>query len=152
MDDELMQIGQVATRIGLSLRTIRYYDEMDVITPSARSPGGFRLYTKFDVQRLALVKKLKPLEFSLDQIRQLLSVIEALEHDPGDDEERTADLHGRLAMFRTAVDSRVDTLRAQLDTLEALSEELKTLSRTTHHENRLFRSPDPSQRSRNPHG
>jgi DNA-binding transcriptional MerR regulator len=143
MGEELMQIGQVATRIGLSLRTIRYYDEMNVITPSARSAGGFRLYTPSDVQRLALVKKLKPLEFSLDQIRALLVTIDELEGDPGDDAERTADLQGRLSMFRTAVDSRVDTLRAQLDTLEALSRELKSRTRATRQRDHLSSSPDP---------
>src|SRR5690348_10590123 len=49
MTDPTMQIGEVADRIGLSLRTIRYYEEVGLITPSARSPGGFRLYTEDDV-------------------------------------------------------------------------------------------------------
>ena len=39
----LMQIGEVAERVGYSFRTIRYYDEMGLVSPAHRSPGGFRL-------------------------------------------------------------------------------------------------------------
>ena len=47
----LLQIGQVAEATGLSLKTIRHYDEVGLVTPSERSPGGFRLYTTADVDR-----------------------------------------------------------------------------------------------------
>lgn len=57
------QIGEVAERTGLSLRTIRYYEEVGLITPSARSQGGFRLYTEEDIARLGVVKAMKPLDF-----------------------------------------------------------------------------------------
>jgi DNA-binding transcriptional MerR regulator len=59
-----MQIGEVAERTALSLRTIRYYEEVGLVPPSARTQGGFRLYTEADVERLLLVKRMKPLEFS----------------------------------------------------------------------------------------
>jgi DNA-binding transcriptional MerR regulator len=42
---ELHQIGAVANAVGLSLRTIRYYEEVEVVPPSGRTAGGFRLYT-----------------------------------------------------------------------------------------------------------
>ena len=131
MSDELMQIGQVATRIGLSLRTIRHYDDVGLVTPSARSAGGFRLYTEADVERLALIKRLKPLDFSLDQIRELLATVDGLRSTGGDDPERTTDLLGRLAMFRAATDSRLETLRHQADNLESLSRDLKNLDATS---------------------
>lgn len=130
MSDELMQIGQVSTRIGLSLRTIRHWDEMGLVTPSARSAGGFRLYTQADLDRLAFVKRLKPLEFSLEQIRELLATVDAVRDNDGSDEQRTRDLLGRLAMFRAATDSRLDALRHQVDSLEALSRDLKSLDGT----------------------
>ena len=60
-----MQIGEVAEQVGLSLRTIRYYEEVGLVTPSSRTSGGFRLYTETEVARLRLVKRMKPLEFSL---------------------------------------------------------------------------------------
>ncbi|MFE6489944.1 MerR family transcriptional regulator, partial [Streptomyces sp. NPDC057757] len=52
MSGEHMQIGEVATRTELSLRTIRHYEETGLVMPSARSQGGFRLYTEADVARL----------------------------------------------------------------------------------------------------
>jgi MerR family copper efflux transcriptional regulator len=67
-----MQIGEVAARTSLSLRTIRYYEEVGLAPPSARTTGGFRLYTEGDVQRLELIKQMKPLDFSLEQMRDLL--------------------------------------------------------------------------------
>ncbi len=123
-----MQIGEVASRVGLSLRTIRHYDEVGLVAPSERSAGGFRLYTESDVERLALVKMLKPLDFTLEQMRELLATMDAVRNDPRDDEEATAQLLGRLAMFRAAADSRVEALRAQVQGLETLSRELKALA------------------------
>jgi DNA-binding transcriptional MerR regulator len=123
-----MQIGEVATRVGLSLRTIRHWDEVGLVVPSKRSAGGFRLYTEADIDRLALVKTLKPLDFSLEQMRELLATIDGLENDTGEDGELTAELTGRLAVFRAAADSRVEALRAQVQGLEMLSRELRRLA------------------------
>ncbi len=61
------QIGEVAELVGLSLRTIRHYEEVDLVPPSGRSSGGFRLYTDADIARLRLVKHMKPLDFTLEE-------------------------------------------------------------------------------------
>ena len=77
MDEgEFMQIGEVAERTSLSLRTIRYYEEVGLVVPSGRSQGRFRLYSEADVRRLWLIRKLKPLDLSLDQIRELLAALD----------------------------------------------------------------------------
>ena len=131
MSDELMQIGQVSTRIGLSLRTIRHYDDVGLVTPSARSAGGFRLYTEADVDRLALIKRIKPLDFSLEQIKELLTAVDALEQHDDLEPDRVDDLLGRLSMFRAAADSRLEALRYQVDSLEWLSRDLKNLDAST---------------------
>jgi DNA-binding transcriptional MerR regulator len=123
-----MQIGEVAAKVGLSLRTIRHWDEMGLVVPSERSAGGFRLYTEADIERLALVKTLKPLEFSLEQMRDLLDTIDGLADESGDDPARTAELMGRLAVYRSATDSRVEALRAQIQGLEMLARELRRLA------------------------
>lgn len=82
MQGDLMQIGEVAQRTGLSLRTIRYYEEVDLVAPSARTQGGFRLYTEADAQRLCLVKRMKPLDFNLGEMRELLALLDGFElHD-----------------------------------------------------------------------
>ncbi|WP_219412634.1 MerR family transcriptional regulator [Pseudonocardia nigra] len=118
-----MQIGEVAARVGLSLRTIRHWDEVGLVVPSERSAGGFRLYTEADVQRLELVKSLKPLDFSLEQIRELLATMDAAER--GDDTPAVA---ARLATFRSAAHDRVEVLRAQVQGLEMLTRELRRLT------------------------
>lgn len=124
----VMQIGEVAARVGLSLRTIRHYDQVGLVVPSERSAGGFRLYSEADVDRLALIKRLRPLDFSLEQIRDLLAVIDGVSGDDGGDPERTEQLSGRLAMYRAAADSRIEALRAQVFGLEQLSRELRKLA------------------------
>ncbi|WP_341242137.1 MerR family transcriptional regulator [uncultured Nocardioides sp.] len=107
-----MQIGEVAALTGLSLRTLRYYEEVGLVTPSARSAGGFRLYTAVDVDRFELVKRMKPLDFSLEDMRGLLAVVDALDAEP--DEAERARLLGELESLRAAAEERVDTLRTRL--------------------------------------
>lgn len=71
-------IGAVAERTGLSLRTLRHWDEVGLVTPSGRTDGGFRLYTESDVERILLVRRMKPLGFSLDEMADLLDVTDRL--------------------------------------------------------------------------
>jgi DNA-binding transcriptional MerR regulator len=82
MPDETatMQIGELADRTEMSLRTIRHYDEVGLLTPSGRSEGGFRLYTHDDYLRLMVIRRMKPLGFSLDEMAELLRVVDALDH------------------------------------------------------------------------
>ena len=70
------QIGEVSDRIGLSLRTLRYYEEVGLVAPSARTDGGFRLYSEADVQRLLLVKNMKAFDLKLEEMSALLSVLD----------------------------------------------------------------------------
>jgi len=97
MIDEHYQIGEVAESVGLSLRTIRYYEEIGLVTPSGRTEGGFRLYTDSDVDRLRLVKALKPVGMSLETMGELL---EAADHVAGssDIEASRARLEAALAV------------------------------------------------------
>ncbi|MFC6091508.1 MerR family transcriptional regulator [Saccharothrix lopnurensis] len=105
-----MQIGEVAERTGLSLRTIRYYEEVGLVVPNARSQGGFRLYTEPDVDRLQVIKRMKPLGFQLEEVRELLGILDALP-SPGDDRGEHLD---RLARFHARAEERCGELRAQL--------------------------------------
>jgi DNA-binding transcriptional MerR regulator len=118
----LMQIGEAAERVGLSIRTIRHYEEAGLIVPSARSEGGFRPYTEPDLDRLAVVKRMKPLGFTLDEMRDLLAVLDALDTATG--VERAA-LLDRLGMFHTAATTRVTALRDQLAMAEGFADTLR---------------------------
>ncbi|WP_116244722.1 MerR family transcriptional regulator [Nocardiopsis sp. FIRDI 009] len=119
-----MRIGEVAERTGLSLRTIRYYGEVDLVVPSARSRGGYRLYTETDVDRLQLIKRMKPLGFSLDETRELLAAVDGLSADDTDEDERAA-LAERLDSFEAAIADRCVTLRRQLEMAEEFAERLR---------------------------
>ncbi|WP_435111120.1 MerR family transcriptional regulator [Nocardiopsis synnemataformans] len=119
-----MQIGEVAERTGLSLRTIRYYGEVGLVEPSARSRGGFRLYTETDVDRLNLIKRMKPLEFSLEETRELLEAVDRLSSaETGPDERRA--LSERLDAFEAAIVARCQTLRGQLAMAEEFAGRLR---------------------------
>jgi len=68
-----MHIGELADRLGLSQRSLRHWDEIGLLTPSGRSDGNFRLYSEADEAKARFVMLMKPLGFSLDEIRTLLS-------------------------------------------------------------------------------
>ncbi|UJW30396.1 MerR family transcriptional regulator [Saccharothrix sp. AJ9571] len=118
---EQMQIGEVAERTGLSLRTIRYYEEVGLVVPSARSQGGFRLYTEPDIDRLQLIKRMKPLGFQLEEMRDLLAIL-----DPTPGSPEIEDPAARLAEFREATGKACADLRAKL----AIAEEFEVLLRS----------------------
>jgi len=119
----MYQIGEVAEAVGLSLRTIRHYEEVGLVPPSGRSAGGFRLYTDDDVERLGLVKHMKPLDFTLDEMRQLLAARDHLAG--GASGRRRAELVERLEAFAAAAEQRCEALRAQVAAAEAMSEMLR---------------------------
>jgi MerR family transcriptional regulator, copper efflux regulator len=119
-----MQIGEAAERVGLSIRTIRHYEDAGLIIPSARSDGGFRLYTEPDLARLAVVKRMKPLGFTLEEMRDLLGVLDALATGTADTAELAA-LRDRLAMYHQAALARVQALREQLATAEGFAQQIQ---------------------------
>lgn len=116
----LMQIGQVAERTGLSLRTIRWYEEEGLVVPTARTEGGFRLYSDDDVARLEVIKRMKPLGFALEEMRELLTLLADL--DSGD--RNRAQLVDRLRMFHEAATARVTALKEQLAVAEGFADTL----------------------------
>ncbi|MFS8198051.1 MerR family transcriptional regulator [Streptomyces sp. CWNU-52B] len=125
MSSEHMQIGEVGARTELPLRTIRYYETTGLVTPSACSKGGFRLYTRADVARLQAIRRMQPLDFTLDQIRDLLAVTDRLDSD----EELTAyerqSLLRRVREYEQSAAWQVDRLRTQLTQAEEFRQTLR---------------------------
>lgn len=120
-----MHIGELAERTGLSLRTIRHYDEVGLLKPSGRSDGGFRLYSADDLSRLMVIRRMKPLGFSLEEMAELLAVIDGLdaESEGADVPKLRADLdrfvalaierRDKLAQQLAMADEFLDLLRAR---------------------------------------
>ncbi|WP_199838768.1 MerR family transcriptional regulator [Streptomyces sp. TN58] len=130
MDGKHMQIGEVAARTELSLRTIRHYEETGLVVPSARSQGGFRLYTEADVARLMVIRRMKPLGFTLDQMRDLLDATDRLDAGADLDADDREALLERVRTYQQAAAEQVDKLRVQLSRAGDFEATLR--SRLTH--------------------
>ena len=122
MTEETMQIGKLADRTGMSIRSLRHYDEIGLLVPSARTEGGFRLYTFEDAERLLLIRRMKPLGYSLEQMRELLDVVDELEAHPEDTENRA-----RLDEIRAEALERQAKLRKQVAAADEFVERLAAL-------------------------
>lgn len=121
----LMQIGDVAERTGLSLRTVRHYEEVGLLPAAERSPGGFRLYDDAAVERLLVIKQMKPLEFTLEEMRELLDAVDELATTP--DDGRRAELLVALSRYQQLVVERISKLRERLRGAERLRASLEEL-------------------------
>ena len=127
MSGEVWQIGEVAARTELSIKTIRHYDEVGLVVPSARSAGGFRLYTADDVDRLLAIRRMKPLGFTLDEMRQLLEALDVVASRSAS----SADLEsarGYLAACHARAVQACDALTRQLSYAAELTDQLAEFS------------------------
>jgi DNA-binding transcriptional MerR regulator len=130
VNNDTFQIGDVAARVGLSLRTLRYWEEVGLVEPTGRTDGGFRLYAEGDIQRLLLVRALKPADFSLEELQEILRLRDGLA-DPGLDAATRATLERDLARFLERAADRCKILRERLVAAELAMESLRqSLSRT----------------------
>lgn len=127
MTDHHHQIGEVADRVGLSLRTIRYYEEIGLVEPSGRTDGGFRLYTEADIARLRLVKALKPVGMSLETMGELLQCADLLAGPEPDD---LGEVEHRFQQVLALAHERCDELEERLRVAREALRELDRLQLT----------------------
>jgi MerR family copper efflux transcriptional regulator len=69
-----MRIGEIAQRSGIAAHTIRFYEDKQLVTRAARADSGYRVYSDRTVDELAFIQRAKRLGFSLDEIREILSL------------------------------------------------------------------------------
>ena len=112
----LLRINEVAAETGLTTRAIRYYEEIGLLEPAARSDGDYRLYDASDLERLAFIRSLRDdAGFSLAQIGQLLEDERARERNrerfrqTGDPDERRS----LILDARARVDNQIEILEAK---------------------------------------
>ncbi len=109
-----MNIGEAAERTSLPPKTIRYYEEIDLVTPD-RGANGYRRYSDKDVHRLRFLQRARSLGFSIDECRLLLSLYQ-------DRHRASADVKA-LALDKVAeIDRKIDELQSLRLTLSALAE------------------------------
>lgn len=104
------KIGEVAELTGLSIRTLRHYDEFGLVEPSAHTSGGFRLYTGADIERLLLIRRMKPLGFTLERMKDFLEAADAVRRDGAGAHEARATVES----VREEAEQRYHDLRARL--------------------------------------
>jgi len=118
--EETMHIGELAERTGMSLRTIRHYGDVGLLPASARTEGGFRVYSEADQQRLMRIKYLKPLGFSLEELTEVVALLELETLDAQQRERAEASLEHvvkerqKLAAYLDQADILAEQLREQL--------------------------------------
>lgn len=120
---QMMQIGDVALHTGLSLRTVRYYEETGLVVPRMRTSGGFRLYSTAEIERLEMVKQLKPLGFSLEEMREILQLLDVLHVDSADECARA-----KLGEHARTVEDHCRVLERQLSQAKDIAATLQRIS------------------------
>jgi DNA-binding transcriptional MerR regulator len=107
----MYSIGEVSRRTGVKVPTIRYYEQMGLMTPGERSEGNQRRYGRPDVERLAFIRHARDLGFEIDRIRQLLALGNHPQA-PCADADQIARAH--LAQVREKID-RLKRLEGELE-------------------------------------
>lgn len=120
----LLQIGKVAERTGLSVRTIRWYEETGLVVPSLRTEGGFRLYSEDDVTRLLAVKRMKPLGLSLEEMADFLVLLERTAAPTTLDDAALAEAAARLDEYAGQTGERIRKLERDLANAHDLAQQL----------------------------
>lgn len=112
-----MRIGELAARAGVSVRSLRYYEEQGLLT-SSRSPSGQRHYTEVEVERVSFIQRLYTAGLSSRTIAELLPCVETPSHENSD-----AALQ-RMTQERDQISEHIEDLtetRRSLDELIAQS-------------------------------
>ena len=108
-----MTVGEVAKKIGVTVRTLQYYDKEGLLSPSAESEGGRRLYTDKDLVILHQIISLKSLGFSLNDIKHRLISLET-----------PSDVANALTEQADSIRKKIEQLTATLTAIEQLKEEV----------------------------
>jgi len=108
----LMNIGSVAVQTGLSAKTIRYYEELDLVNP-VRSSNGYRQYSSNDIHHLQFLQRARSMSFTIDECRQLLSLY-------ANEERASADV-------KALATEKIESIAQKITELEALRESLSGL-------------------------
>lgn len=109
-----MNIGDVSNKTGLPPKTIRYYEDIELVKPD-RLPNGYRDFNDSDIHRLAFLQRSRSLGFSIEECRQLLSLYE-------DKNRASADVKALAVEKVSEIDRKVEELKSLRTTLKKLAD------------------------------
>ncbi|MCD8799919.1 MerR family transcriptional regulator [Mammaliicoccus sciuri] len=99
-----MTVKEIAQLVGISVRTLHHYDEINLLNPSNVSSSGYRLYSDENVDRLQQILFFKELDFPLKKIKEILD-------DPSFDKEEALNMHKKMLINkRTRIDQMIQTI------------------------------------------
>lgn len=110
-----MNIGQAATASGISAKMIRYYESVGLIPTAKRADSGYRVYSNDDVHTLQFIHRARSLGFSVDRMRDLLSLWQ-------DRSRASADVKAVAMAHAAELDEKILALQTMRDTLTHLAE------------------------------
>ncbi|MCU6664885.1 HTH-type transcriptional regulator ZntR [compost metagenome] len=111
----MYRIGEIAKLAGVTPDTIRYYEKQQMMEHEVRTEGGFRLYTDKDLQRLKFIRHARQLGFTLESIRELLSI-------------RIDPQHHTCQESKSIVQARLNEVEARIEELQAMRLSLQRLN------------------------
>ncbi|ACT12146.1 Cu(I)-responsive transcriptional regulator [Pectobacterium aroidearum] len=111
-----MNISDVAKKTGLSSKTIRFYEEKELLTTPLRSENGYRSYDDHHVEELTLLRQARQVGFNLDECRELVTLF----NDPL---RRSADVKARTLQKVQEIEMHIEELKAMREQLLALAEQ-----------------------------
>lgn len=124
----MLQIGELSEQTGVPTKTIRFYEEAGLLPPAKRAENRYRVYDEADVERLNFIRRMRALDFALDDIGEILAFRERNEPPCG----------YVMALMR----EQIDQISARISDLERMRDELTTLVEAGEHlpEDVLMRS------------
>lgn len=109
-----MNIGKAAKMAGLTVKTVRYYANIEMVTPYQNAATGYRDYAQSDIAKLQFIGKARRFNFTIDECRELLSLYE--------DKNRTSQEVKALTL------AKIDEIKRKLDELNSLKDQLEQLA------------------------
>lgn len=119
VSEDLVKIGDLARLAEVTMRTVRFYEDLGLIQPAGRSTGGFRLYRREQADRLKALLSLKEVGFSLDDIRAYRDL--ATEGEPA---------YAVMQRLRRRIDEGASQLRSRIDRLQVALLDLERTAET----------------------
>ncbi|MEQ9833763.1 Cu(I)-responsive transcriptional regulator [Pectobacterium versatile] len=111
-----MNISDVAKKTGLSSKTIRFYEEKELLTTPLRSENGYRSYDEHHVEELTLLRQARQVGFNLDECRELVTLF----NDPL---RRSSDVKARTLQKVQEIEMHIEELKTMREHLLALAEQ-----------------------------
>jgi MerR family mercuric resistance operon transcriptional regulator len=112
----VVSIGTLSRRSRCNIETIRYYERIGLIPEPPRTAGGHRCYGKAHERRLRFIRRCRELEFSIEEIRVLLGLVDSGDYTCGE--------------VKSVTDQHLDYVRAKIAGLKSLERSLKNISAT----------------------